>query len=76
MNYVSPYIVPTPMSFAGFGMNTEELEKFQERNVTLKGVALKTSHIADALMLLASNDLECVTGHNLVVDCGFLAKRT
>ncbi|XP_062170292.1 (+)-cis,trans-nepetalactol synthase NEPS1-like [Alnus glutinosa] len=77
VNCVSPYIIATPMTCHVLGMDpeqAEEVEKIFEPNILLKGVALKANHVADALLFLASNDSACVTGHNLVVDGGFLLK--
>ncbi|KAE8124085.1 hypothetical protein FH972_018995 [Carpinus fangiana] len=77
VNCVSPYILATPMTCRAVGMDpeeAEEVEKMFEPDILLKGVGLKANHVADALLFLASNDSACVTGHNLVVDGGFLAK--
>ncbi|XP_059443522.1 (+)-cis,trans-nepetalactol synthase NEPS1-like [Corylus avellana] len=77
VNCVSPYIIATPMTCHAVGMDPEqeeEVEKIFEPNIVLKGLALKAIHVADALLFLASNDSACVTGHNLVVDGGFLIK--
>ncbi|KAE8727070.1 hypothetical protein F3Y22_tig00005929pilonHSYRG00139 [Hibiscus syriacus] len=40
----------------------------------LKGVTLDTKHIADAVLFLASQDSDLITGHDLVVDAGFLVR--
>ncbi|GLT70915.1 hypothetical protein SLA2020_429650 [Shorea laevis] len=76
VNCVSPFIVATPLTCHVLGMDPEqagEVEKIFEPHIPLKGVVLTENHIADALLFLASNDSACVTGHNLVVDGGFLA---
>jgi enoyl-[acyl-carrier-protein] reductase (NADH) len=51
-------------------MGVEEVEKTFESTSCLKGV-LKLKHVANAVLFLASEDSEFVTGHNLVVDGGF-----
>ena len=73
VNCVSPSIMATPMTCRAFGMGPEQLEESFEPLIPLKGVVLKTSHVVDALLFLASNDSGFVSGHNLVVDGGFLA---
>jgi len=77
VNCVSPFIIATPLTLHVHGVDAEqagEVEKIFEPHIPLKGVVLKENHIADALLFLASNDSACVTGHNLVVDRGFLVK--
>ncbi|XP_040985734.1 (+)-cis,trans-nepetalactol synthase NEPS2-like [Juglans microcarpa x Juglans regia] len=75
VNCVSPYVVATPLTLQALGMDAEqaeEVEKIFEPYVVLKGALLKAKHVADAVLFLASDDSECVTGHNLVVDRGYL----
>ena len=71
---VSPYVVTTPMTCRALGMDTDQVGKLYESHNVLKGVVLKAKCVADSVLFLASDDSECVTGHNLVVDGGFLAK--
>ncbi|XVF50190.1 hypothetical protein PTKIN_Ptkin04bG0076300 [Pterospermum kingtungense] len=74
VNSVSPYAVATPALCCKWGREPEEAEKLFEPNTVLKGAVLKVKHVADAVVFLASQDSELVTGHDLVVDAGFLGK--
>ncbi|XVF50187.1 hypothetical protein PTKIN_Ptkin04bG0075900 [Pterospermum kingtungense] len=74
VNSVSPYAVATPLLCSLMGMNPEENEKAFEAETKLKGVVLKEKHVADAVLFLASQDSELVSGHDMVVDAGFLGK--
>ncbi|KAG5230397.1 isopiperitenol/carveol dehydrogenase [Salix suchowensis] len=70
VNCVSPGPVATPMVCEANNMGAEEVEKFYESSYCLKGV-MKAKHVADAVLFLASEDSEFVTGQNLVVDGGY-----
>ncbi|XP_040989398.1 (+)-cis,trans-nepetalactol synthase NEPS1-like [Juglans microcarpa x Juglans regia] len=72
VNCVSPAAVATPMACSAFGMDAEQLEKAFEPHSSLKGVALKLGHVADAVLFLASDDSGFVSGHDLLVDGGWL----
>ena len=74
VNSVSPFVVATPLMCSLTGMEAEETEKFYESHTKLKGVVLKEKHVADAVLFLASQDSELVSGHDMVVDAGFLGK--
>ncbi|KAH7550359.1 hypothetical protein ACOSP7_024378 [Xanthoceras sorbifolium] len=74
VNCVSPYAVATPGLCGSHSMEADEVEKVYETHTSLKGVVLKVQHVADAVLFLASADSEFVTGHDLVVDGGFLSK--
>ncbi|KAH1080219.1 hypothetical protein J1N35_019980 [Gossypium stocksii] len=73
VNSVSPFIVGTPLLYRYLGTEAE-VEQLFEPCARLKGVVLKAKHIADAVVFLASQDSELITGHDLVVDAGFLVK--
>ncbi|KAJ6875342.1 hypothetical protein NC652_034916 [Populus alba x Populus x berolinensis] len=51
----------------GWPLGVEEVEKTFESTSCLKGV-LKLKHVANAVLFLASEDSEFVTGHDLLVD--------
>ncbi|WOH10487.1 hypothetical protein DCAR_0729956 [Daucus carota subsp. sativus] len=71
VNCVSPAAVGTPMMCDWMQTNEEGVEKAFESSCYLKGGALKSRNVADAVLFLASEDSQFVTGHNLVVDAGF-----
>lgn len=71
VNCVSPSGVATPLSCVAHGLKPAELEKYYETFSSLKGVVLKTHHVANAVLFLACDDSEFVTGHNLEVHGGF-----
>ncbi|KAB5532200.1 hypothetical protein DKX38_018870 [Salix brachista] len=70
VNCVSPGPVATPLACKTFKMGVEEVEAAFEPSYYMKGV-MKPKHIADAVLFLASDDSEFVTGHDLLVDGGF-----
>ncbi|XWS32966.1 hypothetical protein CRYUN_Cryun22dG0036500 [Craigia yunnanensis] len=74
VNSVSPYVVATPLVCSVMGMEAQEAENYFELETRLKGVVLKVKHVADAVLFLASHDSELVSGHDMVVDAGFLGK--
>ncbi|KAL6318747.1 hypothetical protein AAG906_001220 [Vitis piasezkii] len=69
VNCVSPAGVATPLACDAGQMGVEETENYFGQLMGLKGRgALKVKHVADAVLFLASDDSEFVTGQNLVVD--------
>ncbi|GAV87750.1 adh_short_C2 domain-containing protein [Cephalotus follicularis] len=70
VNCVSPGAVGTPMVLDLFGIGSDELERLFERKFCL-GRMLKVNHVADAVVFLASEESEFITGHNLAVDGGY-----
>ncbi|XP_031276273.1 short-chain dehydrogenase reductase 3b-like [Pistacia vera] len=74
VNSVSPYAVATPGVCSSLGREVEEVKKIYEAYTSLKGIVLKGKHIGDAVLFLASEDSEFVTGHDLMVDGGFFTR--
>ncbi|KAF8005583.1 hypothetical protein BT93_K0010 [Corymbia citriodora subsp. variegata] len=74
VNSVSPYAVATPGLCRMLGVEAEEeAERAYEPYVCLKGgEPMKARHVAEAVLFLASDEAAFVTGHDLVVDGGFL----
>ncbi|CAL5441424.1 unnamed protein product [Camellia sinensis] len=72
VNSVSPYAVGTPMMCKSLGKEPEEVEEAFGVMNPLKGIVLKVDHVADAVLFLASDDSAFVSGHDLVVDGGFM----
>ncbi|ERN01301.1 hypothetical protein AMTRI_Chr03g147100 [Amborella trichopoda] len=76
VNCVSPYGVATPLlSLAlrdnGFEGDTGDIEDLCAQLSNLKGVVLRSEHVAEAVLFLASDEAAFVSGHNLAVDGGF-----
>ncbi|OWM90443.1 hypothetical protein CDL15_Pgr014746 [Punica granatum] len=69
VNCVSPGAVGTLLLCAMYSKEKEEVESHIEQFSHLKGV-LKTGHVADAVVFLASDAAEFITGHYLVIDGG------
>ncbi|XP_022775519.1 (-)-isopiperitenol/(-)-carveol dehydrogenase, mitochondrial-like [Durio zibethinus] len=74
VNCVSPNGLATPMTCHAHEKSVEEVEELYEARRVLKGAALRAAHVADAVLFLASDESELITGHDLVVDGGFQAK--
>lgn len=71
VNCISPFGVATPLSCAVYNMQPEEVEATSYKVGNLKGIVLKTRHIAEAALFLASDESTYISGHNLTVDGGF-----
>ncbi|XP_038899793.1 short-chain dehydrogenase reductase 3b-like [Benincasa hispida] len=76
VNCVSPHAVATGMISQCLNMEWSEIEEMVCSSASLKGVVLKTNHIAEAALFLASDESIYITGHNLVVDGGFTAVKS
>ncbi|XP_038899160.1 short-chain dehydrogenase reductase 3b-like [Benincasa hispida] len=73
VNCVSPHGVATRLACQGLNLEESEVEEISSSSVSLKGVVLKTKHIAEAVLFLASDESVYISGQNLVVDGGFTA---
>ncbi|XP_058180534.1 (-)-isopiperitenol/(-)-carveol dehydrogenase, mitochondrial-like [Rhododendron vialii] len=72
VNSVSPYAVATPLLQEAHRKEAEEIEKVYEALTPLKGIVLRVNHVADAVLFLASDESAFVSGHDLIVDGGFV----
>ena len=72
VNCVSPGPIGTPLLKELFGYENEEEDKVVESNQYLKGGGtFRPKNVADAVVFLASEDSEFITGHSLAVDGGY-----
>ncbi|KAI3894549.1 hypothetical protein MKX03_027579 [Papaver bracteatum] len=74
VNCVSPSALGTPMTCQAYGTDIEGVEKRFLSSCALggDGLALKANHVANAVLFLASDDSAFITGHDLVVDGGYI----
>ncbi|OIW18138.1 hypothetical protein TanjilG_00337 [Lupinus angustifolius] len=71
VNSVSPNGLATPMTCERLG-SEEKVQEAYEKCAWLKGLVLTTKHVADAVLFLASNDSEFISGHDLLVDGSYI----
>uniref|UniRef100_A0A9I9DV34 Short-chain dehydrogenase reductase 3b-like n=1 Tax=Cucumis melo TaxID=3656 RepID=A0A9I9DV34_CUCME len=76
VNCVSPHGLATPLACRSLYMEESEIEEFFSSKASLKGVVLKASHIAEAVMFLASDESVYISGQNLIIDGGFTAVKS
>ncbi|KAK9939799.1 hypothetical protein M0R45_016485 [Rubus argutus] len=76
VNCVSPGLVATPMVNKYLNVGGEELKTIMAAVYPGSNGMLKEKHVADAVVFLASEESEFVTGQNLVVDGGSGKKST
>ena len=74
MNAVSPGFIVTPLA-ARMVLENEVLKDFRDRliDAILLGRPGRAEEVASAVLFLASDESSYITGHNLVVDGGFIA---
>ena len=68
---MSPFGIATPLSCRAYNLEPSEVEGSILAASNLKGIVLKTRHIAEAAVFLASDESAYISGHNLAVDGGF-----
>ncbi|XP_028784067.1 (-)-isopiperitenol/(-)-carveol dehydrogenase, mitochondrial-like [Neltuma alba] len=68
VNSVSPTALVTPLLCKAFGMSSAQAREFCQKSARLEGVELTAELVAKAVLFLASNDSEFITGHDLKVD--------
>ncbi|MCI61163.1 short-chain dehydrogenase reductase 3b-like, partial [Trifolium medium] len=56
VNSISPYIVGTPLTCSELNMEVSEVEAIGDDSSNFKGITLKTTHIAEAALFLASDE--------------------
>ncbi|KAL3519799.1 hypothetical protein ACH5RR_017948 [Cinchona calisaya] len=77
VNCVSPGPVATPLTCDAFQMSAEDVERSFEADFAIKKSGfLKAKNVADAVLFLASDDAQFITGHNLAVDAGYVPSNT
>ncbi|MED6146235.1 hypothetical protein PIB30_032736 [Stylosanthes scabra] len=73
VNSISPYLVATPLATKALNLDVSQVEELGVAAAILKGIVLKPINIAQAALFLASEQSAYVSGHDLVVDGGYLA---
>ncbi|KAF5208254.1 Short-chain dehydrogenase reductase [Thalictrum thalictroides] len=74
VNCVSPAAVATPLVLKSFGYkDVKTAENAFLCTTSLSEIALTVNHVADAVLYLASDQSAFVSGHDLVVDGGYLS---
>lgn len=74
VNCISPYGISTTLVCNAYQMDKEQLDGQLSANTNLKGQLLKTKHVAEAALFLASNESAYISAHNLAVDGGISSR--
>ncbi|KAL5707546.1 hypothetical protein ACHQM5_018436 [Ranunculus cassubicifolius] len=75
VNCVSPSAVATPLMMNYLGTKDKDVAENAFSSMgNGKGMLCQVHHVADAVLFLASSQSAFVSGHNLVVDGGYLAR--
>ncbi|KAL1350871.1 hypothetical protein AAHE18_06G055500 [Arachis hypogaea] len=62
----------TPLATRVLNMDASEVEEIAVAGANLKGIVLRPIHIAQAALFLASDESAYISGHDMVVDGGFV----
>lgn len=71
VNCLSPYRLATPLGIRYLGLNDEQLENWMSLHANLKGLNMRAEDIANVALYLARDEVEYVSGHNLLIDEGY-----
>ncbi|CAL5185657.1 unnamed protein product [Lathyrus oleraceus] len=72
VNSVSPNGLATPLTEKLLNADAKTVEEIFSKYSMLKGIVLRTNNVADAVLFLASNDSDFVTGLDLRVDGNYI----
>lgn len=76
VNCVSPNGLATPLTVNYFGVSPEKVTEIFKQYSRLEGVVLTPRLVANAVLFLASNDSDFVTGLDLRVDGDFVLNKS
>lgn len=71
VNCISPCAIATPLLTGVMGLEKPQVEGLVCAAAVLKGVVAEAEDVAAAALYLASDEAKCVSGLNLMVDCGY-----
>ncbi|XP_077219016.1 short-chain dehydrogenase reductase 3b-like [Tasmannia lanceolata] len=70
VNCISPSPLVTPMADSA-NLSMSEMEALCSAASNLKGTVLRSHHVAETALFLASDESSFISGHNLTIDGGF-----